>query len=86
MNGSIGEWFRTTVGVRQGCPLSPILFNIVLERIMSDALGKHDGKISIGGRNFTNLRFADDIDALAEEEQELEALVESLNKTCSRYI
>ena len=52
---------------------------------MSDALEEHDGKVSIGGRNITNLRFADDIDALAEEEQELEALVESLNKTCTRY-
>ena len=85
MNGSIGEWFRTTVGVRQGCLLSPTLFNIFLERIMSDALEEHDGKVSIGGRNITNLRFADDMDALAEEEQELEALVESLDKTCTRY-
>ena len=85
MNGSIGEWFRTTVGVRQGCLLSPTLFNIFLERIMSDALEDHDGKVSIGSRNITNLRFADDIDALAEEELELEALVESLDKTCTRY-
>ena len=82
MNGSIGEWFRTTVGVRQGCLLSPTLFNIYLERIMSDALEKHEGKVSIGGRN---LRFADDIDALAKEEQELKALVESLDKTYTRY-
>ena len=52
---------------------------------MSDTLEEHDGKVSIGGRNITNLRFADDIDALAEEEQELEALVESLDKTCTRY-
>ena len=85
VNGSIGEWFRTTVGVRQGCLPSPTLFNIFLERIMSDALEEHDGKVSTGGRNITNLRFADDIDALAEEEQELEALVESLDKTCTRY-
>ena len=85
MNGSIGEWFRITVGVRQGCLLSPTLFNIFLERIMSDALEEHDGKVSIGGRNITNLRFADDIDALAEGEQELEVLVESLDKTCTRY-
>ena len=85
MNGSIGEWSRTTVGVRQGCLLSPTLFNIFLERIMSDALEERDGKVRIGGRNITNLRFADDIDALAEEEQELEALVESLDKICSRY-
>ena len=56
-----------------------------LERIMSDALEEHDVKVSIGGRNITNLRFADDIDALAEEEQELEAPVESLDKTCTRY-
>ena len=81
MNGSIGEWFSTTVGVRQGCLLSPSLLNICLERIMSDALEEHDRKVSIGCRNITNLRFADDIDALAEEEQELEALVESFDKT-----
>ena len=61
--------------------LSPTLFNICLERIMSDALEEHDGKDSIGGRNIINLRLADDIDALAEEEQELEALIESLDKT-----
>ena len=85
MNVSIGEWFRTIVGVMQGCLLSPTRFNIFLERIMSDALEEHDGKVSIGGRNITNLRFADDIDALAEEEQELEALPESLGKTCTRY-
>ena len=66
--------------IRQGCLLSPTLFNIFLERIMSDALEEHDGKVSIGGRNITNLRFADDLDALAEEEQELEALVESATK------
>ena len=85
MNGSIGEWFITTVGVRQECLLSPTLFSIFLERIMSAALEDHDGTVSIDGKNITNLRFADDIDALAEEEQELEALVESLDKTCTMY-
>ena len=52
---------------------------------MSNALEEHEGKVSLGGRNITSLRFADDRDALAEEEQELEALVESLDKTCTRY-
>ena len=70
MNGSTGEWFRTTVGVSQGFVLSSILFGIYLERIMSYALEEHDGKISIGGRTITDLRFADDIHALAEEKQE----------------
>ena len=68
MNSSIGEWLKTTVEVRQGCLLSPTLLNIFLERIMSDALEEHDGKVSIGGKNITNLWFADDIDAVAEEE------------------
>ena len=42
-NGSTGEWFKTTVGVRQGCLLSPTLFNIFLDRIMCEALGDHEG-------------------------------------------
>ena len=83
MNGSMGKWVRTTASVRQGCLLSPTLSNIFLKRIMSDALEEHDGKVSIGNRNITNQRFANDTDALAEEEQELEALVESLDNTCT---
>ena len=71
LNVSIGELFRTTVMVRQECLMSSTLFNIFLERIMSDALEEHDGKVSICGRNITNLRLAYDIDALAKEEQEL---------------
>ena len=69
-NSSIGDWFRTT-GVREGCLLSPTLFNIFLERIMTDALEDHESTVSIGGRAITNLRFADDIDGLAGEEEEL---------------
>ena len=64
-NGSVGEWFRTTVGVRQGCLLSPNLFNIFLGRIMTDALEDYEGSVSISSRTITNLRFADDIDVLA---------------------
>ena len=67
---NIGDWFRTTVGVRQGCLLSPTLFNIFLERIMTDASEDHEGTVSIGGRTITNLSFADDIDGIAGEEEE----------------
>ena len=68
-NGSIGDWFRATVGVRQGCQLSPALFNIFLERIMTDALEDHEGTVSIGSKTITNLRFADDIDGLAQRKK-----------------
>ena len=54
-NSSIGDWFRTTAGVRQGCLLSPTLFNIFLERIVTDTLGDHEGTVSIGGRTINNL-------------------------------
>ena len=85
VHSSTGEWFRTTVGVKQKCLLSSTRFNFFLERILTDALEEHDGKVSIGSRIITNLRFADDIDALAEGEQELEALAENLDKSCTRY-
>ena len=70
-NSSIGDRFRTTVGVRQRCLFLPTLFNIFLERIMTDALEDRAGTVSNGGRTITTLRFADDIDGLAGEEEEL---------------
>ena len=84
-NGSIGYWFRSTVGFRQGCLLSPTLFNIFLERIMTDALEDHESAVSTGGRTITNLRFADDIDGLAGEEEELANLVERLDNASTAY-
>ena len=75
-----GEWqhgrmLQNNNRVRQGlvCHLSSSTF--FSNGLCPDALEEHDEKVSIDGRNFTNLRFADDIDALAEEEQEPGALV-----------
>ena len=84
-NGSVGEWFRTTVGVRQGCLLSPTLFNIFLERITTDALEDHEGSVSNGGRTIAILRLADDIDASAGKKEELVKLVNHLDKASTTY-
>ena len=84
-DNNIGEWYRTTIGQRYGCLLSPTLFNIFLERIMADALEDHEGTISIGGRIITNLHFADDIDGLAGQEQELVKLVNHLEEAFTAY-
>ncbi|XP_072039403.1 uncharacterized protein [Amphiura filiformis] len=71
----ISEWFRTRAGVRQGCLLSPTIFNIFLEYIIMEALGKFEGTVSTGGRTITILRFADDpadyIDLLAGQPEEI---------------
>ena len=82
---SIRDWFRTTVGVRQGCLLSPALFSIFLKRIITDALEDHEGTVRTGGRTITNLRFADDINGLAGEEEELVKLVDCLDRASTAY-
>ena len=52
---------------------------------MRDALEDHEGTVSIGGRTITNLRFAHDIEGLAEEDEEPAKLVERLNKASTAY-
>ena len=52
---------------------------------MTDAFEDHEGTISIGGRTITNLRYADDIDGLAGEEEELAKLVQRLDKPSTAY-
>ena len=52
---------------------------------MTDALEDHEGTVSTGGRSITNLRFVDDIDGLAGEEEELANLVEHLDKASTAY-
>ena len=52
---------------------------------MTDALEDHEGTVSTGARTITNLRFADDIDGLAGEEEELAKLVERVDKASAAY-
>ena len=64
--------------VRQGCILSPCLFNLYAAYIMQNArLDEAQVGIKIAGRNINNLRYADDTTLMAESEEELEPLDES---------
>ena len=54
------EWFQIGKGVRQGCILSPCLFNLYAEYIMRNSGLKAEAGIKIAGRNINNLRYADD--------------------------
>jgi len=70
------DWFQIGKGLRQGCILSPCLFNLYAEYIMRNA-GLEEGQvgIKIAGRNINNLRYADDTTLMAESEEELKSLL-----------
>ena len=68
------DWFQIGKGVRQGCTLSPCLFNFYAEYIMRNAgLEEAQTGIKIAGRNINHLRYADDTTLMAESEKELRA-------------
>ena len=70
------DWFQIGKGVRQGCILSPCLFNLYAEYIMrNDGLDEAQAGIKIAGRNINNLRYADDTTLMAESEEELKGLL-----------
>ena len=65
------NWFQIGKGVRQGCILSPCLFNLYAEYIMRNAgLEEAQAGIKISGRNITNLRNADDTTLITESEED----------------
>ena len=70
------DWFQMGKGVRQGCILSPCLFNFYAEYIMRNVgLEETQAGIKIAGRNINNLRYADDTTLMAESEEELKSLL-----------
>ena len=70
------DWFQIGKGVRQGCILSPCLFNLYAEYIKRNAgLEETQTGIKIAGRNINNLRYADDTTLMAESEEELKSLL-----------
>uniref|UniRef100_A0AC11D0T0 Uncharacterized protein n=3 Tax=Ovis aries TaxID=9940 RepID=A0AC11D0T0_SHEEP len=70
------DWFQIGKGVRQGCILSPCLFNLHAEYIMRNAgLEEAQAGIKTARRNINNLRYADDTTLMAESEEELKSLL-----------
>ena len=70
------DWFQIGKEVRQGCIVSPCLFNLYAEYNMRNAgLEEAQAGIKIAGRNINNLRYADDTTLMAEREEELKSLL-----------
>src|SRR5574341_99082 len=70
------DWFQIGKGVRQGCILSPCLFNLYAEYITRNVgLEEAQAGIMIAGRSINNLRYANDTTLMAESEEELKSLL-----------
>ena len=75
------DWFHIGKGVRQGCILSPCLFNFYAEYIMRNAgLEETQAGLKIAGRNVNTLRYADDTTLMVESEEELKSLLMKLKE------
>ena len=73
---SIHDWFQIGKGIRQGCTLSPCLYNLYAKHIMQNSrMDESQAGIKIARRNINNLGYADDTTLMAESEEELKNLL-----------
>ena len=75
------DWFQIGKGVRQGCILSPFLFNLYAEYTTRNVeLDEAQAGIKIARRNIKNLRYTDDLKLMAESEEELKSFLMKVKK------
>ena len=79
------DWFQIGKGVRQGCILSPCLFNLYADYIMQNAwMDESQAGIKTAKRNINNLRYADDTVLMAENEEEIQSLLMKVKEESER--
>lgn len=83
--GGIIENIPIQKGVKQGCVLSPLLYNIYSEQIMEEALNEISEGIKINGVLINNLKYADDTVLIADSDQGLQKLITKINEVSKRY-
>ena len=81
------DWFQIGKGVRQGCLLSPCLFNLYAEHIVTNAgLYEAQAGIKIAGRNINNLTYAGDTTLMAESDEELKSLLMKVKRRMKSWL
>ena len=87
VNGRRSEWFKANVGTRQGDPISPRAFIILLERLMDGTKELPEKGVTIGlhGQRVWNLRFADDIDLIDKSPTGIQEMTNKISEDSKRY-
>jgi hypothetical protein len=84
VNGCHTDWFDVSVGLRQGCILSPLLFNLFINDLVS-AIKENTSGIPVADENICVLMYADDLVMLARNERDLQQMLDVLNTWCFQW-
>ena len=90
IGGEVSEWFSVNVGVRQGCVMSPWLFNLYMDGVVREVQARARGRgAQLVGTDeekweVSQLLFADDTVLVADSKKKLERLVEEFGRVCRR--
>ena len=85
INSEVTEPCLIGRGVRQGCPISPVLFNIYAKAMMKEALHSLEKGVKVGGVLIKAVRFADDQAMVAGTEKGLQSIMEETNRVVKSY-
>ena len=85
--GKLSPEFTTSSGVRQGCPLSPFLFNFVIDMLLEISLpaSETSGVEMLPGRSLADIEYADDIALLGSDPSEMQMILNNLNNSAARF-
>ena len=85
IDGQLSENIDIRRGVRQGCILSPILFNVYADKVFKEALYECEYGIKVNGKYMNNIRYADDTVLFADSVQALQEIVSRVNDEGKKY-
>ena len=86
VDGEVTDWFEVRQGVRQGCPMSPWLFNIYLDSVVKEARGSFQGGVTLNACKVQVLLFADDTVLVADTEEDLKHNIAALQEAVREHI
>ena len=84
VNGFLSDWFEVTTGLKQGCLISPLLFSLYINDLYDEIKSQELG-VTAGDDLICMLMYADDVCLIAETEQDLQAMLNTLDSWCTKW-